>query len=175
MTECTAKAYHSVVLKDLSNPYSDFRTELDFVLVTPSFILTTECKSYSGNLVITGDGVFTHRGKSTDVYQQNVLHHKYLLKYAVQLIIPGPGSPTVPVFANAFVFSNADIVDKRPAMSAKKMRIHTTSTLIDFYEQMFERYTHPVFNYQKACKVFHAGSQSKALHAEHARFLGYGG
>ena len=146
--------FQSCVLHDLKNPKSDFRTELDTVLVTPYFLLTSECKSYSGELVITGQGTFTHRGMEADVYKQSLLHHTHLMRYGEQLTMPELKLPKPPVFANAFVFSNAKIIDKRSREAEARLRVVTTSELIAYLDAMFKKYNKPVFDYERAVKIF---------------------
>lgn len=173
LAEVRAKAYHSVVLKDLKNIKGDFRTELDFVLVTPYFLLTSECKSYYGDIQVTGNCTLSHAGRDTDVYKQSKLHHKNLMEYSKQLMLPGKGVPTPPVYANAFVFSNGNIKDLRTPEQKKTLRILTTSSLVSYYEAMFKKFKTSVFDYERACRIFEKCANSEKLHQEHKDFLGY--
>ena len=166
-----AQVFHSVVLKDLRDPKSDFRTECDVVLVTPCFMLTTECKAYSGKVVVSNECTLQHRGVSSDVYKQSKLHYDKLMLYAKQLVIPGKQLPAPPVLANAFLFSNSTVEDNR--VDKNKLRLVTTSSLINYYEAMFKRYTTPVFDYERACKIFKLCSASKKLHYQHGEYVGY--
>lgn len=168
-----ARVYHSVVLKDLRNLQGEFRTELDFVMVTPHFLLTSECKSYYGDISVTGNCTLSHAGQETDVYRQSKLHHSNLLEYSKQLVLPKVGVPRPPVFANAFVFSNGNINDKRPPEQRRLLRILTTSSLIDYYEAMFKRYQTNVFDYERACRIFEKCAGSVSLHSQHKKYLGY--
>lgn len=166
-----AQVYHSVVLKDLNNIRSDFRTELDFVLVAPSFILTTECKSYSGSVSITKECTLNHRGQESDVWRQSKLHYDKLMLYGKQLVLPESKLPSPPVFANVFLFSNADVKDLRG--NRGMLRVNTTASLFNFYDAMFSKYSHSVFDYDRACKIFKMCSASKKLHAQHGDYVGY--
>lgn len=171
ITQQEAKLYHSVVLKDLHNLRSNFRTELDFVLVSPGFILTTECKSYAGDVTVTGKCTLSHRGMEYDVWSQSKLHHDKLVEYGKQLILPGTRVYTLPVFANVFLFSKARLDDRRSDQSV--LRVNTSSTIFKFYEQMFKKYQKRVFDYERACKIFRLCSASKKLHAQHGEYVGY--
>lgn len=173
ITGVEAKLFHSVVLKDLNNPKSEFCTELDFVLLTPSFMLTTECKSYSGDLAIKDKCTLCHRGQEMDVWRQSKLHYDKLVLYAQQLVAPGLGLITVPVFANVFVFSNAEVTDLRNAENRRTISVLTSTGLIDYYDAMFKRYSCPVFDYEHACRILGTCSRSKKLHAQHGSYLGY--
>lgn len=166
-----AQVFHSVVLKDLHNMKSDFRTELDFVLVAPGFLLTTECKSYAGSVVITKECTLEHRGKSSDVWSQCKLHHSKLVLYGQQLVNPNQRIATPPVFANVFLFSNASVEDRR--RNSNLIRVDTASTIFSFYDAMFAKYRKPVFDYDRACKIFRLCSASKKLHAQHGEYVGY--
>ena len=167
-----AKIYHSVVLKDLNNPKSDFRTECDFVLVSPSFMLTTECKSFGGGIRVSGDCTLVHRGKEADVYRQSKLHYDKLNLYAQQLLLPS-ARVAPPVFADVFVFSNSEIKDERSQTAKQKIRIHTSSSLFDYYDRLFSAYNNRVYDYERACKIFKVCSASKALHSQHGDYVGY--
>lgn len=168
-----ASCYSSVVLKNLNDMGSDFRTELDFIICSPFFILTTECKSYAGAITVRGKGEFSHRGHKADVYKQSVLHHKHLYIYAEQLVKPKLGVPKLPVFANAFVFSNSTVSDERTGADATAMSILTVSSLFGYYDQMFSKFRKELFDYPKACRVFDACSKSVELHRQHKAYVGY--
>lgn len=167
------KVFHSMVLADLNAQESKFRTELDFTLATPCFVLTTECKSYAGEIAISGDCTLSNGRYSVDVYRQSMLHHKILVEYARQLIAPRRQVSVLPVFANAFVFSNGNIHDKRSPDQAKKLTVLTSSSLFSYYDAVFKRYTVPVFNYDSMIKAFTMCTKSKRLHHEHKDYLGY--
>lgn len=166
-----AQIYHSVVLKDLRDVKSDFRTELDFVVVSPSFILTTECKSYSGAVTISKECTLQNSSHSVDVWRQSKLHYDKLVLYGRQLVTPGIALPSPPVFANVFLFSNSEVRDTRANKGA--LRVVTTSSLFDFYDAIFKKYSKPVYNYERACKIFKLCSASKKLHAQHGEYVGY--
>lgn len=168
-----ASCYPSVVLKNLKDMGSDFRTELDFIICSPYFILTTECKSYAGAITVRGKGEFRHRGHKADVYRQSVLHHRHLYTYAEQLVKPKLGLSKLPVFANAFVFSNSTVSDERTGADASAMSILTVSSLFGYYDQMFSKFGKEVFDYPKACRVFGACSKSVELHRQHKAYIGY--
>lgn len=167
------RVYHSVVLKDLRDKGSDFRTELDAVIVTPYFILTTECKSYFGEVSIVDQCSLVHFGTKTDVWRQSKLHHMHLMNYAKQFVSAKIGMPQPPVFANAFVFSNSRLLDKRSQAGKRSLRVLTASNLIQYYEAMFKRYTTPIFDFDRACRVIGKCASSIKLHEDHKRFLGY--
>lgn len=168
-----AACYASTVLKDLQDMQSSFRTELDFILCSPSFLLTTECKSYAGPVEIVGQGEFKHRGKSNNVYSQSLLHYKKLNLYAEQVSLPNLGLGRLPVFANAFIFSNSTVKDSRPDQCKSSLSVLTVSSLFGYYDRLFAKYKREVYDYQKACRVFTACSASKELHRQHKEFLGY--
>lgn len=168
-----AKLFHSVVLKDLHNTKSDFRTECDFVLCAPEFFMTTECKSYAGSIEITKAGTLKHRGNESDVYRQSKLHYDKLCLYAEQLILPRAGVSRPPVNGNVFLFSNAKVTDLRSPADRSKISILTASTWFNYLDRVFQNYLKPVYDYERACKVFKACSASKALHAQHGEYVGY--
>lgn len=173
LTGRKARVFHSVILKDLHSVQSDFRTELDFLLVSEGFMLTTECKSFAGEVKVTGYCTFQHRAQEHNLYAQSKLHVDKLLPYAQRFTLPGLRIVRPPVYANAFLFSNAEIKDMREASKKEHLRVHTTSTLFDFYDAMFRKYQSKVFDYARACRVFEQAASSEKLHAEHKSYLGY--
>lgn len=166
-----ARVFHSVVLKDLQNVKSNFRTELDFILVSPSFILTTECKSYAGTVTVKDECTLVHRGKSSNVWSQSKLHYDKLMLYSQQLSLPSAQVARLPVYANVFLFSDSKIKDVRS--NPNLIRITTASTILNYYDAMFKSYTKPVFDYARACKVFGVCSASTRLHEQHGKYVGY--
>lgn len=168
-----AQVHHSVVLKDLRNPKSDFRTELDFVLVAPGFLLTTECKSYAGSIVVKDKCTFERERGEQDIWKQSLLHHDKLRLYAMQLVKPGLALPKPPVFANAFLFSNGAVFDRRTQANKEALTVLTTGSLFDYYDALFRRYRSVVYDYERACKIFKLCSASKKLHAQHGEYVGY--
>lgn len=168
-----ARYYKSVILKDLYDPFGSFRTELDFVLVTPSFILTTECKSYSGDIEIHAPCKIVGADKEADVWKQSKLHFDKLYAYAEEVALPHLGLPKLPVFANAFVFSNASISDKRLKEQQAKLRVLTASTLIQYYKALFMKYRRKVYDFERLCRIMEFAANSKKLHAQHKEYLGY--
>lgn len=172
-TQRKAEVFHSVVLKDLRNPKSDFRTECDFVLVSPSFILTTECKSYAGGIEVQDKCTLVHKGQRTDVYAQSKLHYDKLYLYAQQLALPMKGVAKLPVASNVFCFSNSGITDVRNVRAKDAIRVLTSGTLLTYYDDIFANIHTPLIDYERACKIFKVCSASKMLHAQHQEYLGY--
>ena len=166
-------AFPSAVLKDPRDLKNSTPTELDFVLVTPGFLLTTECKSFAREIVIEAPCTFVRDNLRADIYGQSKLHHDRLRLYGEQLMLPGKGIAKPPVFANAFVFSKAVVKDKRSIEDRKKLAVLTVSTLFDYYDKAFEKYSTEVFDYERAKKVIGTLSRSRKLHEQHRDHLGY--
>ena len=173
VTGVEAKLFHSVVLKDLQDTTSKFRTELDFVLVSRGFLLTTECKSYAGDITITDKCTFNRKRGSSDIWRQSVLHHSKLYLYAEQLVKPRLAVAKPPVFANVFLFANGSITDKRSDGDRASLTVLTTSSIFDYYDRMFSRYRNEIYDYERACKIFKLCSASRELHRQHGEFVGY--
>ena len=68
-----------LIIKDIEDPNNGFMTEIDLVLATPQMIYLFECKSYTGNKVLTNECTITTPARSFDVYKQNYLHAKTFL------------------------------------------------------------------------------------------------
>lgn len=173
LTGKEGKIFHSMILKDLNSPKSNFRTELDFTLATPGFILTTECKSYSGDVNITGRCTLGNGNHSVDVYSQSKTHHKHLVLYGQEFVKSGARIANIPVFANAFVFSNASIDDRRSEADKRLLRVLTTSSLFSYYDAVFKKFSVPVFDTVKMFQTFKQCEESVELHKQHKSFVGY--
>ena len=163
----------SVVLKNLEKLDSPFRTELDFVLVTPAFILTTECKSYRGKLSIGGEGIMVTRNRDVNLWSQSLTHVAHLRKYARHFVIPKRGVTSIPVVANVFLFSDSKVDDFRTRDKQQQLPIVTISTLFAYYDHLSASIKREVFDYEKACRVLQKCADSEKLHQQHAHFLGY--
>lgn len=164
--------FHSVVLTDLDNVKSRFRTELDFVLMTPYFCISGECKSLIGNIVVSGDCLLSRGDFSTDVGKQSILHGKVLRKYLAKYTLPTV--KTIPPFGLfCFLYSNGKVQDTRTNTAKQKIPLLTISSLYSYYDQLFNGFTKEVFDYDRACKEFQEFSSSAKLYKEHRDFLGY--
>lgn len=101
----------SMILKDPTNPKSEFLTELDFTLFTPECIYLFECKSYSGNKKLVDRGMLLRDcGNSCDVFQQSYVHIETLDKNIAGYVEHGckPNYKMV-----MFNFSKGDLSDLR--------------------------------------------------------------
>lgn len=168
-----ATGYHSLVLKNLGKLDSEFRTELDYTIVSPGVMLTIECKSYKGSVNVVDRCTFVCGDKRADVYKQSELHHKHLCKYAEQLTLPNKGVVQVPVFACAFLFSDSKLCEQRIKESQHSLTVLTAGTLYRYLDAIRAAYKKPVFDYQRACKIFGMLEQSELLHKQHANYVGY--
>lgn len=98
----------SLILKDLDNRDSDFLTEVDFLLCTKHCIYVFECKSYSGEKQLVGDGTIVRaNGNDCDVYSQNALHLSVVRKIFDKF------SKTPDYQMVLFEFANGSLVDTR--------------------------------------------------------------
>lgn len=167
------RTFHSMVLKDIKNRDSDFRTELDFTLLTPCFCVTGECKSFAGDVVATGDCLLTRGDIKADVAKQSMLHARHLKRYLEQFSLPNTGVAQVPYGVFCFVFSNGVMHDKRSTKARQVIPIHTVHSLYRYYDQLFSKFTKEVFDYGRATQVFQQAAESELLHRQHKKFVGY--
>lgn len=108
----------SVVLSDLDSADSEFLTEMDALLLTPGCIYIFECKSYTGDKQLLGNGVITRKkGNDCDVFSQNSLHLKILQKW-LNKFSKKPRYQMV-----LFDFSSGSMTDMRDAGAKKLMRL----------------------------------------------------
>lgn len=165
--------YHSVILNDLDNPTSRFRTELDFVLLTPYCCLTGECKSYSGELTVTDPCIITRGDLRSDLSRQSLLHGRHLKSHMKQFILPGLGQPEPPCGLFCYFYSHATVRDKRQSKYKELLPLLNVSTLYGYYDSIFRSQKKAVLDYEKAQKYLLRLQNSEQLHQEHKEFLGY--
>ncbi len=165
--------FHSMVLSDLRNPKSDFKTELDFTLLTPSVCLTGECKSFVGDIVVTGDCTLTRDEMQADVAKQSLLHGRCLKLYLEKFAKAGINMTAPPFGLFCFVYSNGTLADRRTTSKKNLIPVLTVSTLYSYYDQVFKQHSKEVYRYAEAQKEFKKLTESKALHAAHKAYLGY--
>lgn len=165
--------FHSMILNDLSNPKSDFLTELDFTLLTPQVCLSGECKSFVGNIVVTDECTLTRDKLVADVAKQSKLHGKCLKQYLERYTKANAGLSAPPFGLFCFVYSNGTITDKRTRSAQSMIPVITIKTLYGYYDQVFAAYRRDVFEYEKAKAEFKKRTSSKVLHDAHKKYLGY--
>lgn len=162
--------FQSVVLFDKDQGRkSDFRTELDFVTLTPGVCLTGECKSFVGDITVTGECTLTRGDLVADVARQSKLHAQHLRKYLVSLT--SETQPPLGMFC--FLFSNGRVVDNRTQQWKAQLPVLTAGSLYAYYDRIFGRYSRGVYDYERAKAIFLRSQNSEALHRQHRSFVGY--
>lgn len=165
--------FHSLVLKNLRNPKSDFRTELDFTLLTPGFCVTGECKSFSGQILVTDECTLRRGDLVADVGRQSQVHMNALVPYLQECVREGAGVSSPPVGKFCFLYSNGGLADRRNSTAQASLPVLTIKTLFSYYEGLFRRYGREVYDVEKAAKKFQAMADSRILHIQHAHYVGY--
>lgn len=169
-TGCT---FHSMILADRKGTSKDFRTELDFTLLTPGFCVTGECKSFVGDIIVSGDCTLTRDTMVADVAKQSLLHGKCLRQYLEEYSLPGAGLAVPPYGLFCFVYSNGSLKDTRAQRQRDTIPVLTIKTLYGYYDGLFRRFDKRVYDYERAKKQFTNFAKSEALHRQHKEFLGY--
>ena len=101
-----------LIIKDIEDPNNGFMTEIDLVLATPQMIYLFECKSYTGNKVLTNECTITTPARSFDVYKQNYLHAKTFLAQFTPYRC-NKSSQVFPIQLALFSLAKGEIVDAR--------------------------------------------------------------
>ena len=169
----TGEVFHSMILGDLSNPGSDFKTELDLTVLTPTVCVTAECKSFSGDITVVDDCTLIRRDMRADVARQSKLHGKCLQQQLKRFVLPSAGIAAPPFGLFCFVYCNGTIQDRRTLRAKAAIPVLTISNLYTYYNKLFSQFKKVVYNYDKSAAAFRAYSTSRALHEAHRRFLGY--
>lgn len=165
--------HHSMILNDLSNPRSDFLTELDFTVLTPYICLSGECKSFAGDLIIASECTLTRGELVADVARQSKLHGKCLKQYLERYTKANAGLSSPPFGLFCFVYSNGTITDNRTKKAQSTIPVLTIKTLYSYYDHIFGTYRRNIFEYEKAQAEFKRRTLSAELHEAHKRYLGY--
>lgn len=168
-----AHTFHSMILKDKNNSKSDFRTELDFTLISPRFCVTGECKSFVGDIVVTSECTLERTSFSADVARQSRLHLNTLIPYLEEYTLSDAQVTKVPAQMFCFVYSNGTIRDTRDQACKRTVPILTISNLYGYYDSLYNRYSRDVYDIDRANKMFCAMSNSSILRREHQEFVGY--
>lgn len=167
------QVFHSLILGDPDNPKGNFRTELDFTVLTPGVCLTGECKSLVGSIDVVDECLLVRGDFKADVARQSKLHGKILRKHLTVFSTQEKAKKAPPFGLFCFVYSNGAIQDKRSEKDKALIPVLTIKDLYPYYDRMFPRFKEEVFDYDKAKEFFEASSSSEDLYRQHRDFLGY--
>lgn len=168
-----AKVYHSMTLPNVINTATGDITELDVLVVSESFIMTIECKSYMGNLrVLSPCTLSRSSGKNADVYKQTEKHVR-LLKPYVRAFAKKKSKVDSTVFGAGFVMSNGTIRDDRGENDRRRLPILIMKGFESFIVSIFNKYTDFVYRYDVLVEVFDKMDRSVKGHKMHQDYLGY--
>lgn len=127
----------SLVLKDRFSFNSDFYTEIDLVLFTSACIYLFECKSYSGDKQLVGNGTLKRTMKTSyknqvntcDIYKQSKLHLDTITPWVEEFVLPGK-LPFIQMCI--FDFSLGTLSDKRTNAAKLELPCLKEATITDF-------------------------------------------
>lgn len=120
-----------LILKDKNNPSSNFLTEIDLILFTPSKLYAFECKSYKGDKTLTKHGTLTSPKYSVDVYKQSKVHESAILSTFGSFKTLADGIALQNVL---FEFSLGNLEDNRLKVHKNELlycNIHNVSKLLE--------------------------------------------
>ena len=170
----TSQCIHSLVLKDLRHKDSNFRTEIDFTILSPMVCVIGECKSFAGDIIIKDECTLARKSMNADVAKQINLHSKTLLPYLEILALPtNNGVPHPPLEAFCFLYSNGRVQDMRSKANRAKFPVITIKNLYLYYDSIFRKHTAPMYDYSKSCNIFTQMANSLSLRKEHQKYLNY--
>ena len=120
-----------MVIKDITNMSSNFRTEIDLTLFTPFKILSFECKSYSGDKEFINECTVRRKGiKDCDVYNQHRNHYVTLMKTMKPFRLRNEYTDKIaPMQVAYFDFSLGSKVDNRDKKWRALMPIITVNNI----------------------------------------------
>lgn len=136
-TKCKNWFYRKgLILKDVENPDSKFLTECDLVLFTPQRILIFECKSYNIEKVIEDKcTIKCKNGKQFNVFNQNYLHYKVLIKQFGKFSLVNCITNTM-CHIYLFDFSNGKTTDNRDKKYKLLMPHVTVNNIFSILESL---------------------------------------
>lgn len=170
--------FHSLVLPNKYHPERDFRTEIDFTCLTPYVCVIAECKSFVGQITVSDECKLTRHSKKygvleSDVGRQTDIHASTIDPYLREYVRPNMGLPEPPLQTICFMFCNGEIQDRRTHTAQNDIPVLVGSSIFSYYDLLFKRFRKEVYDVQKAEKTFQAMADSRALHIQHASYLGY--
>lgn len=167
----TGLTVRSLVLKNIDNRDSDFRTEIDFGLFTTRVALCAECKSFAGAKRVTDKCTLTSdRGVTADVYRQQLVHIKALSKH-LSFFKKDPDTRALLMFC--FVYARGTLRDLRSDDYKRSIPVITPETLYSYYDKVFAQFSTPVWQYTRIKRFMLQLSDSAVLHEQHKDYLGY--
>lgn len=130
-----------MILKDLSNRTSDFKTEIDITLFTPFKILSFECKCYSGNKTLVDKCTVVRKGVSpSDIYRQHKLHFTMInSNFSKFRIVNEDTSKYGPMQIGFFDFSVGTLSDQRDEKWKKLMPLIDNTTIHELLESYLNK------------------------------------
>lgn len=153
----------SVILSDLESGSQRFLTEIDALLFTPGCIFVFECKSYSGEKKLIGNGVITRsNGNSCDVYSQNSLHLKILEQWLHKF------SRTPKYQMVLFDFSSGSMQDMRTQKAKDELIWVTENNLFDLLRKDHKQVWYPE-DLKAISEQFN--KETNALRAKHVDYV----
>lgn len=161
-----------MVLKDLQNPDSPFKTEIDVTLFTPFKILTFECKCYGGDKIIEKECTVVRKGlPNADIYKQHKLHYKTInSNFKNFRLINEKTAQYSPMQIGFFDFSTGTIRDNRDSEWKKVMPLVSYDTI----DEVLETYLNKPICWDMECvnKVLDMINKHKKRHRkEHLEYV----
>ncbi len=126
--------HRSLILKNRERLKRDFSTEIDLTLFTPKCIYLFECKSYSGDKVLTDDGLLTRTngyGESLqcNVFKQSVIHKETIMSWVQDFVLDGR-TPLIQMCM--FDFSKGTLTDKRTKTARAELPCLNEHNVIEY-------------------------------------------
>lgn len=141
--------------------------------MTPGFCVTGECKSFVGDIVVTGNCTLVRGNLVANVERQSTLHSSVLREYLREYVC-AESTLGVPILgAFCFIYSNGTLTDKRAMSPRVKLPIVTVGNLFRYYDNLYKEYYRRSYNYEQACSEFRRYVNNPVLEREHQQYLGY--
>ena len=120
-----------LILSDPNNRDSEYKTEIDVTLFTPTKIILFECKSYGGDKVLKEKCTVTRVGQQPrDVYSQHIKHAEAILKnFASCKIISAATVNKSGIMLPLFNFSIGSLKDYRIEKDKNAMPVYNTTNI----------------------------------------------
>lgn len=130
-----------LVLKDLDNQDSDYKTEIDFTIFTPHKIIAIECKSYGGVKYLKEKGLIVRpKKKPYDVYGQHEKHVQAIIQNFIGFRDNSEKSNKYGIVQmGLFDFSNGDLHDQREEMWKKVMPVVNVENVEEFLSMQLNK------------------------------------
>lgn len=146
---------------------SNFSTELDMVLATPTCISVIEVKSYNGKKTLEEECTLVVRELRKNVFSQNVLHIKSFWENFKDSACSTQGA----VKSVLFSFAYGTLADKRTPTNKAMMPAYSEDNFISYLVALEQLNRQPIWNINKLDSLVKTQKETARTFEAHVNYL----